>query len=404
MRLWISIMGWMWMALAMATQVTDFTPQDTVKDVRQAAARFDRPVVALGDPRAAAPFDVNCPVAGSGKWLDDRTWVYDFEYNLPGAVRCEFAVRAGLKDAAGQPVHADIFRFDTGGPQVVAMRPADGDDRIDERQTFVLAFDTQVKPGTLASRASCRVTGLAERIEVEVLQGAAREAALQPLKAGNDPLFRRRFAPNAATTELLRCKRPLPNEAQVSLLLEQGVEAANGLASQEAQTFAFRVRPAFRARAVCDKVNARAACNPLTPIRVSFGSAIRREDGRQVRLTAAGGRSWPARQDEDEGAGPWVDDLQFAGPFPEGSTLSLSLPPGCATRKDVHSPTPASFPWRSASMPIRRWPNLRRRSACSKRPIRCCRLRCAIWIPGPEAGPWRCRANWQQCVTAQTAW
>jgi len=328
MRFWIGLMGWGWVALAMATQVTDFTPQDTVKNVRQAAARFDRPVVALGDPRATAPFDVHCPVAGSGKWLDDRTWVYDFEVNLPGAVRCEFSVRAGLKDAAGQPVHAEIFRFDTGGPQVVATRPADGDDRIDERQLFVLAFDTQVKPGTLASRASCRVTGLAERIEVEVLQGAAREAALQPLKAANDPLFRRRFAPTAATTEVLRCKRPLPNEAQVSLVLDPGVEAGNGLASQEAQTFAFRVRPAFRARAVCDKVNARAACNPLTPIRVSFGSAIRREDARQIRLTAAGGRSWPARQDDDEAASPWVDDLQFAGPFPEIFTLSLSLPPG----------------------------------------------------------------------------
>jgi uncharacterized protein YfaS (alpha-2-macroglobulin family) len=328
MRAWGGWLVLAWALAANAATVDAFSPQGTVKAVRQAQARFSQPIAALGDLRAPAPFEVNCPVAGSGKWLDDRTWVYDFEYDLPGAVRCEFAIRAGLKDVAGQPVHADIFRFDTGGPQVVAMRPADNDSRIDERQIFVLAFDAQVKPGTLASSASCRVTGLAERIEVEVLQGAAREAVLQPLKTRNDPLFRRRFAPNAATTEVLRCKRPLPNEAQVSLLLDKGVEAVNGLASQEAQTFAFKVRPAFRARAVCDKVNARAACNPLTPIRVSFGSAIRREDARQVRLTAAGGRNWTARQDEIDAGSPWVDDLQFAGPFPEKSTLSLTLPPG----------------------------------------------------------------------------
>jgi alpha-2-macroglobulin len=328
MRVWAVWLALAWALTANAAMVDAFSPQGTVKAVRQVQARFSQPIVALGDPRATAPFEVNCPVAGSGKWLDDRTWVYDFDYDLPGAVRCEFAVRVGLQDVAGQPVHADIFRFDTGGPQVVAMRPADGDSRIDEKQMFVLAFDTQVKPGTLASHASCRVTGLAERIEVDVLQGAAREAALQPLKTSNDPLFRRRFAPNAVTTEVLRCKRPLPNDAQVSLLLDKGVEAANGPVSQEAQTFRFKVRPAFRARAVCDKVNARAACNPLTPIRVSFGSAIRREDARQVRLTAAGGRSWPARQDESEADNPWVDALQFAGPFPEKSTLSLSLPPG----------------------------------------------------------------------------
>jgi len=148
-----------------ATTVEAFSPQGSVKAVRQVQARFSQPLVALGDLRAAAPFEVDCPVAGSGKWLDDRTWVYDFERDLPGAVRCEFALRPGLKDAAGQSVKAQKFQFDTGGPQVVAMRPADGDNRIDERQMFVLAFDTQVKPGTLAGLASCRVSGLAERIE-----------------------------------------------------------------------------------------------------------------------------------------------------------------------------------------------------------------------------------------------
>ncbi|MBS1148007.1 MAG: hypothetical protein H6R08_2183, partial [Proteobacteria bacterium] len=326
MRLWIGLTGWMWMALAMATQVTDFTPQGTVKDVRQAAVRFDRPMVALGDPRAAAPFDVKCPVAGSGKWLDDRTWVYDFEVNLPGAVRCEFAIRAGLKDAAGQPVHTEIFRFDTGGPQVAALRPVDGSSDIEERQTFVLAFDTRVKPGTLASRTSCQVKGLAERIEVEVLQGAARDAALQPLKVNQDPLFRRRFAPNAETTEVVRCKRPLPNEAEVSLVLERGIEAGSGRVSSEVQMFRFQVRPAFRVRATCDKVNARAACNPLTPIRVGFGGPIRNADARQVRLIGPGGRSWAIQLEDDAAGNPWVDSLRFAGPFPEKSTLTLTLP------------------------------------------------------------------------------
>jgi len=326
MRIWIGLAGGMWTALALATQVVDFSPQGSVKDVRQAAARFDQPVVALGDPRAADPFEVDCPVAGSGKWLDDHTWIYDFERGLPGAARCAFTVREGLKDAAGQPVKAEDFRFDTGGPQVLALRPVDGSSDIDERQTFVLTFDTRVKPGTLASRASCQVTGLAERIEVEVLQGAAREAALRPLKDGNDPLFRRRFAPNADTTEVLRCRRPLPNESRVSLVLDAGVEAGNGLASRDAQTFAFRVRPAFYARATCGKVNPRAACNPLTPIRVGFGGAIRREDARRVRLSDAAGRSWAALPETGAADSPWLERLRFAGPFPEKTVLTLSLP------------------------------------------------------------------------------
>ncbi len=323
MRIWTGVLGLCAALAAHAGGIEAFSPQGTVKGVRQATARFDAPVTTLGDPRAADPFTVECPVPGSGKWLDERTWVYDFERDLPGAARCTFSVRAGLKDTAGQPVQPETFRFDTGGPQAVAVRPWDGS-TIDERQTFLLAFDARVKPGTLAAHAACRVRGLADRIEVEVLQGAQRDAALAPLKAKNDPLFRRRFAPNADTVEVLRCRRPLPNEAQVSLMLDAGVEAGNGLASAELQTFDFQVRPAFRLRATCDKLNARAACNPLTDIRVNYGGAIRREDASRIRL-AGGGRVWQPVLDGD---GPWVDSLAFKGPFPEKAVLTLSVPDG----------------------------------------------------------------------------
>ena len=323
MRVWMGVLGMCVALAAQAAGVEAFSPQGTVKGVRQATARFDAPMVALGDPRAPSPFTVECPVAGSGKWLDERTWAYDFERDLPGATRCAFTLRAGFKDIAGQPLKPETFRFDTGGPQAVATRPWDGSS-IDERQTFLLAFDARVKPGTLAAHAACRVSGLADRIDVEVLQGAQRDAALAPLKAKNDPLFRRRFAPNADTVEVLRCKRPLPNEAEVSLVLEAGIEAGNGLASSEPQTFDYRVRSAFRLRATCDKLNARAACNPLTNIRVGLGGAIRRDDAVKIRLDGAG-RSWqPAIEDES----PWVDALVFKGPFPEKAALTLSVPAG----------------------------------------------------------------------------
>ncbi|MBN8759179.1 MAG: hypothetical protein BGO61_11575 [Thiobacillus sp. 65-69] len=325
MRTWLTgiLLGWAF--AAGAASVTAFSPEGTAKGVRQASARFDAPMTALGDPRQADPFVVDCSVPGSGKWLDERTWVYDFERDLPGATRCVFVLREGLKDAAGQALAPRTFHFDTGGPQVLAVRPWEGG-AVDERQIFLLAFDARVKPGTLAERAACRVRGLADRIEVEVLQGTQREAALAPFKDRHDPLFRRRFAPSAETTEALRCKRPLPNDAEVSLLIEPGVEAGNGLASTEAHTFDFRVRPAFRLRAVCDKVNARADCNPLGDIRVALGGSIRRDAAATVRLSGAG-RSW---QPVFDGDGPWVDGWRFKGPFPEKAALTLTVPAGLA--------------------------------------------------------------------------
>lgn len=339
MRAWMAGLVLGWSLVAQAAGIEAFSPQGTVKAVRQATARFDAPVVALGDPRADAPFTIDCPVPGSGKWLDERTWAYDFERDLPGATRCSFSVRAEVRDAAGQPLKPETFRFDTGGPQVAAVRPWDGS-TIDERQTFILAFDARVKPGTLAARASCRVRGLADRIEVEVLQGAPRDAALAPLKARNDPLFRRRFAPNADTVEVLRCRRPLPNEAQVSLALDAGIEAGNGLTSVEPHTFDFQVRPAFRLRATCDKLNARAACNPITDIRVSYGGAIRRDDAARIRL-AGEGRVWQPAMDGD---GPWVDGLTFKGPFPEKAALSLSVPDGLKDDEGRALANAAQFP------------------------------------------------------------
>ncbi len=345
MRTWIGILCWLWGICAGASEVELFTPQGTAKGLRQAAAKFSQPVVALGDARAADPFEVNCPVAGSGKWLDGRTWVYDFERDLPGAVRCEFKTQPGLKDTAGGAVQPASFRFDTGGPQGVATRPADGSEAIDERQAFLLVFDAQVLPGTLTGKAWCQVKGLAERIEVEVLQGAARDQVLQPLKATNDPLFRRRFAPNAGTTEVLRCKRPLPNDAQVSLILERGIEAGNGLKSAEMQTFTYQVRPAFRARVLCDKVNPRSACNPLMPLRLYFGGQVAWADAKRIRLTTPDGRGFvPKAEDEPDSGGRRVESLRFDGPFPEKSTLTLTLPP--ALRDDAGRAllNAASFP------------------------------------------------------------
>jgi hypothetical protein len=71
-------------ALAAGAQVTQFSPQATVKRVRQVSAVFSEAMVPLGDPRSADPFDIACPEAGTGRWVDTARWVYDFARDLPG--------------------------------------------------------------------------------------------------------------------------------------------------------------------------------------------------------------------------------------------------------------------------------------------------------------------------------
>ena len=127
-----------------AAQVTRFSPQGTVKQVRQVSAAFSEPMVAFGDPAAADPFDVTCPVPGQGRWVDTGQWVYDFERDLPAGLRCAFRLRAGLATLGGQTLTGPRdFAFATGGPAIRSSIPREGSEWIDEEQAFVLALDAE---------------------------------------------------------------------------------------------------------------------------------------------------------------------------------------------------------------------------------------------------------------------
>ena len=68
-----------------------FSPQGDVGSVGQARARFAEDMVRVGDKNVRNPFIVAaaCKDYGRGRWLDTRTWVYDFNNNLPVGTKCE---------------------------------------------------------------------------------------------------------------------------------------------------------------------------------------------------------------------------------------------------------------------------------------------------------------------------
>ncbi len=150
--------------------VARFTPQGTVKGIRQARARFSEPMVALGDPRGAEPpFRVDCREAGAGRWLDSSDWVYDFERDLPAGVRCTFRLREGLRSLAGNEVGGQTtFSFSTGGPAILSSTPARGSNSIEEEQAFVVALDGTPDEQSVLDHAAFSVEGVAERIGVRL--------------------------------------------------------------------------------------------------------------------------------------------------------------------------------------------------------------------------------------------
>jgi alpha-2-macroglobulin len=139
-------------------------------------------MVPFGDPCSPiAPFIIDCPADGTGRWIDSRTWVYDFARDLPGGMRCRFDLRPGLLSQAGVLVTGQTtFTFTTGGPSVLTSVPVH-DAAIAEDQAFALALDAQPTEESVLRHAGFSVAGLPERIDVRLITGEGREAILKTL-------------------------------------------------------------------------------------------------------------------------------------------------------------------------------------------------------------------------------
>ena len=174
-------------ALAGDASVELFSPQGTVKSVRQATAHFSEPMVPFGDPRIADPFDIVCPDQGKGRWADSKNWVYDFDKDLPAGVQCSFSIKPYLKALSGNSVMRRTFFFSTGGPAIINSRPNEGNDRIDEEQIFMLTLDAPALEESILANAYCAISGISERIGVKILKGEERGQLLRAEYKKEDP-------------------------------------------------------------------------------------------------------------------------------------------------------------------------------------------------------------------------
>ena len=135
-----------------ALQITSVSPQGEVARVRQVVAKFDEAAVNFGDPKAPAPLSLQCSDAqatqGTGRWTNEREWVFDFANDLPPGVRCSLQAKAGFKSAKGADLTGvSSYKFNSGGPFVQRIAPYAGS-VIDEEQFFALQLNG---PATLAS-------------------------------------------------------------------------------------------------------------------------------------------------------------------------------------------------------------------------------------------------------------
>ena len=114
---------------ATAATITSVSPQGEVAQVRQLTVKFSEAVVPFGDLRLPDPLVVACegPArAGSGRWANDRVWLYDFREALPPGTRCTLKAKPDWKPLNGALTGGTDYSISTGGPAVESTLPYAG--------------------------------------------------------------------------------------------------------------------------------------------------------------------------------------------------------------------------------------------------------------------------------------
>jgi alpha-2-macroglobulin len=326
---------------AWALQITSLSPQGEVAQVRQVVVKFDQGAVSFGDPKAASPVNISCSDAqaskGSGRWISEREWAYEFENDLPPGVRCAVQVASSFKGPKAEAISGALaYAFSTGGPFVRRILPSQGN-RIDEEQFFVLELSGAAAPATVASNVWCTIEGVGERVNVKMIEGGQRTELLKAIgrekEAKADP---ERFIS-------LACNRRLNPSGAVSIVYGKGVATTSGVANTVEKRFNYKVREPFMASFSCERENAQSPCLPISPMSLRFNAPITTKQAQGIVLKGAKD-SFKPEIDKDGGDDNTVSAITFKGPFTEDTDYQVILPSNFVDASGRSLQNAASFP------------------------------------------------------------
>ncbi len=297
-----------------------------VKDVSQAVAKFSQNMVAFGDPTVESPFTVSCngldpapkdmKEVGSARWLGPKEWAYDFVKPLPAGVKCEFGLRSGVKNLAGESVTAaGPFGFTTGGPAVRSTRPWEGSSGVEEDQAFVLELDAAPEKGSVEKNAYFEIAGQGNRVGFRWITGSDRKLILKSAyKEDKDNVL------------VIQADQKFPPDTKIALVWGKGIQSKSGVATTKDQTTPFTTRENFKVEFRCERENLEAGCSPVGHLSVQFSSSIKTDDADKVRIKTDKGVE--LQRDRTREREEWTRGVYFKGPFPENTALVVELPKG----------------------------------------------------------------------------
>jgi hypothetical protein len=341
---------------AQAFQIVSVSPQGEVARIRQVVAKFDESAVNFGDPKAEAPLTLSCSDAqvtkGSGRWVTDRSWAFEFESDLPPGVSCSLQLRPGFKSAKGADLTGAIsYKFNSGGPFVQNIQPYTGN-RIDEEQFFTLRLNGPATLASVQANVWCSVEGLGERVAVRLIEGKDRAALLK--SQGLESVAEK--SPLSVLT--LACNRTLTASAKVQLVYGKGVSTpgsgsnVNGVSNSVEKRFNYQVREPFAATFSCERENAQSACLPIRPMTLSFNAPVPAKLLAGIRLKSGKDNFKPTPEkngDESEDEDNVRSSVSFDTIFAENTAFTLELPKGFKDASSRSLRNADSFPLKVAT-------------------------------------------------------
>lgn len=217
------------------------------------------------------------------------------------------AVLPSAANAVGPPLPgAQSFPPDT--PALIASLPDSYSLEVEEKQVFLLRSAAPATAESVEAHAYCTLRGADDRIPVVVLRGQDRWPFLDLLGESGEAIT------------VLRCREPLPASAYATLHWGPSIATPAAVTLPGEQTIDFQVRRAFSARVNCRPAFPTTDCIPTGDIYLDFTAALPAGQTPSARLTAPEGRVFTPI------AGGLVGRFRFAPPFPEATTLQLTLP------------------------------------------------------------------------------